>query len=135
LKPEDFEKHLQHVLNELILFFEEVPCDNSDHFMETIRQTRQKKYVPQEISKVDFAQVRDYIFTNNKPLYYELCHLLKSGQIKNALVEWSHLFCEKEGDTSSIRLFYRVQYALDKSIFINNLRVKKIYSRLFEFND
>ncbi len=127
LKPEEFDEHLQHVVDEIQLFFKEIPCDQSEAFLKTIRQTKQKEYIPQTLSVEKLAEIRDYICRENTPLYYELCRLIEIQDEQS-----TH---DKEKTTAFIenynpqkRLLYHFKYISDRALFINRLRINKFLS-------
>ncbi|WP_417602102.1 hypothetical protein [Owenweeksia hongkongensis] len=127
LKPEEFDKHLQHVIDEIQLFFKEIPCDQSEAFLKTIRQTKQKEYIPQTLSVEKLAEIRDYICRENTPLYYKLCRLIEiqDEQSTDDKVKTT-AFIEKYNPQK--RLLYHLKYISDRALFINRLRINKFLS-------
>lgn len=127
LKPEDFSRHLQHVVDELEVFFQEIPCPESKKFIDATKETRQKKYVEQTISQSDLANIRDYLIFNNKPLYYHICHKIissKDSSLKKDILATT--FLEKYGKSTATRVLFRTKFYLQKVAFINQLRIKKL---------
>lgn len=127
LKPEDFGRHLQHVVDELEVFFQEIPCPESKKFIDATKETRQKKYVEQTISLSDLANIRDYLIFNNKPLYYHICHKIissKDSSLKKDILATT--FLEKYGKSTATRVLFCTKFYLQKVAFINQLRIKKL---------
>ena len=126
LKPEDFSRHLQHVIDELQLFFQEITTTQSDEFLEALKQTKQKEYFIQATSINIFNKNRDYIYSKNPALYYELCRLIALKKAKKPeLQSLQEEFTKKYSNKATTRLYFRLKYKIDKAIFINKLRINK----------
>ena len=127
LKPQDFDRHLKHVAEELEKFFTETPCEGSDLFMKTIKETQQKQPFDQSISLEKLAKVRNHIFSSNTPLYFRLCDRITSERtLAKDLQEKAKLFCVRYSPSRVVQLFYRLKFQAEKTAFINKQRAKKL---------
>lgn len=131
LKPEEYRRHLQHVIDELELFFKQIPCPSSNKFLEATKRSAQKKHVEQSIGTTEFITVRDYIFSQNTLLYYHICGKIASNSSAYSVDKnMSKVFLERYHKSATKQLWYQFRFYLQKEIFINQLRAKKLFAYL-----
>nr|WP_136251670.1 hypothetical protein [Ningiella ruwaisensis] len=132
LTPSVFEKYKEQVVEYIVPLTQRLNIENSDALLNSIKSSKQRKYLEQKLNYEQFTQVRDHIKQESEELFFRLCQLLYKHSylpiFKHQYVKW---FLEDHSLSSVGRrrtfftfLFSKSSLASKKQFFSGYIRQK-----------